>query len=99
MHENQIFVVNVAALRDRDPRVGEIIAFSFPPKPDVDYIKRVVAASGSTIEMRGGTVFLDGKLVRAIPAGRANLRGSERHFRTPNDPRGAVFRARGQSRQ
>ena len=60
IHESDVFVVNVAALRDRDPRVGEIIVFKSPPQPEVHFIKRVVAVGGSTIEIRAGTVLLDG---------------------------------------
>ena len=56
-----IFAVNVATLRARDPRIGEIIIFKYPPNPDVAYIKRVVATGGSAVELRAGYLFVDGK--------------------------------------
>jgi len=63
MHRGQLFIVNVAELRARDPRAGEIIAFRFPMDPGVKYIKRVVATGGSTVEMRAGALYVDGKRV------------------------------------
>jgi signal peptidase I len=60
IHEGDTFLVNVATLRTRDPAVGEIIVFQFPPRPEVLYVKRVVATGGTTIEMRKGVIWLDG---------------------------------------
>jgi signal peptidase I len=80
------FLVNVAALRKRDPGVGEIIVFRYPPSPDVLYLKRVVATGGMTIEMRGGEVWLDGKrleepwLPRELASG-ADIDGHHIEFR------------------
>lgn len=59
--EGTIFLANLAALRNRDPRVGEIIVFRYPPRPEVMYVKRVVATGGMTLEMRKGVIYLDGK--------------------------------------
>lgn len=61
IRHDSVFLVNVAALRERDPEVGEIIVFRFPPSPEVLYLKRVIATGGMTIEMRAGEVWLDGK--------------------------------------
>ena len=61
IREGDTFVVNSAALSDRDPEVGEIVVFKFPPNPGIHYIMRVVATGGSTIEMRAGVVWLDGR--------------------------------------
>jgi signal peptidase I len=60
VHEGAWFLANVTTLRDRDPRVGEIIVFRYPLDPDVMYLKRVVATGGMTIEMRKGVIYLDG---------------------------------------
>jgi signal peptidase I len=61
LHLNSYFLVSSLKLAARDPRIGEIVAFRFPPNPDVHYIKRVIATGGSLVEMRGGRVYLDGK--------------------------------------
>jgi signal peptidase I len=40
---------------------GDIVIFPFPGDPSVDYIKRVVAKGGETVEVRGRQVLIDGK--------------------------------------
>jgi signal peptidase I len=47
----------------RKPRRGEVIVFMQPCEPDRDYIKRVVATEGQTIEVRCNVVYVDGKPV------------------------------------
>jgi signal peptidase I len=59
--EGDIFLASAFSLRNRDPRVGEIVVFRWPVKPDVMFVQRVIAVGGMTIEMRHGVVFLDGK--------------------------------------
>lgn len=59
--QGAIFVVDTHALGHRDPRPGEMVAFLYPPKPSVVYSKRVIAVGGSTIEIRGQRVYVDGK--------------------------------------
>ena len=40
---------------------GDIIAFQFPCNPSRDYIKRVVAVGGDTVEVRCSVVYVNGK--------------------------------------
>ena len=47
----------------RKPQRGEIIVFIQPCTPDRDYIKRVVATEGQSIEVRCNVVYVDGKPV------------------------------------
>lgn len=61
IHSGQVFLANAATLRNRDPEVGEIIVFEYPRDRTRTFIARVVAAGGSTFEMRGGVVHLDGE--------------------------------------
>lgn len=44
------------------PKRGDVIVFRYPKDPSRDFIKRVIAASGETVEIRGGRVYVDGKL-------------------------------------
>ena len=44
----------------REPRPGDIIVFRFPGEKD-DYIKRCVAVSGQTLEVRNGVIYRDGQ--------------------------------------
>jgi signal peptidase I len=52
--------IDVANLRNRDPRVGEIVVFRWPVDPSVHFVKRVIATGGSTFEMHNGLVSLEG---------------------------------------
>lgn len=45
-----------------EPERGDIIVFKFPEDPDKDFIKRVVAVAGDTVEMRDKRVFVNGEL-------------------------------------
>ncbi len=42
------------------PKRGEVIVFHFPRDPKKDFVKRVVGLPGESVEMRGGTVYIDG---------------------------------------
>jgi len=64
IHEGDNFVASAWPLATRDPQAGEIIVFRYPPRPEITYVKRVVATGGSTIEMHGGVVSVDGKILR-----------------------------------
>jgi signal peptidase I len=43
----------------RGPKRGEVIVFMQPCEPDRDYIKRVVATAGQTVEVRCNEVYVD----------------------------------------
>ena len=49
--------------RLRDPQRGDVIVFIFPEDRTKDFIKRVVAVGGDTIEVRNKQVILNGKRV------------------------------------
>ena len=53
----------------RAPKRGEVIVFMQPCTPDRDYIKRVVAVAGDTVEVRCSVVYVNGKAVpnRLVP--------------------------------
>ena len=43
----------------RGPKRGEVIVFMQPCEPERDYIKRVVATAGQTVEVRCNVVYID----------------------------------------
>src|SRR6185369_8965501 len=47
----------------RGPRRGELIVFIYPCDPDRDYIKRVVALAGDSVEVRCNIVYVNGVAV------------------------------------
>ena len=46
-----------------EPSRGDIIVFRFPRDPSRDFIKRVIAVPGDTVEIRQGRVFVNGQFV------------------------------------
>jgi signal peptidase I len=47
----------------RKPQRGEVIVFIQPCTPDRDYIKRVIATEGESVEVRCNVVYVDGKAI------------------------------------
>ena len=47
----------------REPRAGDVVVFIYPKERDKDFIKRIVAVAGQTVESRGNTLLIDGKKV------------------------------------
>jgi signal peptidase I len=47
----------------RKPRRGEVIVFIYPREPDKDFIKRIVAVEGDTVEVRDHQVIVNGEPV------------------------------------
>jgi signal peptidase I len=45
----------------RKPKRGEVIVFMQPCEPERDYIKRVVATEGQSVEVRCNVVYVDGQ--------------------------------------
>lgn len=46
----------------REPKPGDVIIFKFPLNPKQNYIKRLIAVEGQTVEIRKKQVYVDGKL-------------------------------------
>ena len=57
-------VVNKFIYRFRPPRPGEIIVLRPPTDPRRNYIKRVVAVAGQTVQIESGHVYIDGRMLR-----------------------------------
>jgi signal peptidase I len=43
------------------PYRGDVIVFIYPKNPKKDFIKRLVALEGETVEIRNGTIYIDDK--------------------------------------
>lgn len=56
----------------QDPDAGDIVVFESPEDPSLDLIKRCIAVSGQTVEIKDGEVFVDGK-----PEGKRTLLGEK----------------------
>jgi len=50
-----------ALLPVRDIRRGDIVVFKYPNEPERDFIKRVIALPGETLELRAKKVYVNGR--------------------------------------
>ncbi len=64
LYEGERVLVNKLAYRLREPRSGEVVVFAEPGGKNRSLVKRVVGISGQKLEVRSGSVFLDGEMVR-----------------------------------
>ncbi|WP_343564798.1 signal peptidase I [Kiloniella sp. b19] len=47
-----------------EPERGDVVVFRLPSDPTVDYIKRVVALPGETVQVRAGVLYINGEPVK-----------------------------------
>lgn len=58
---NDRLIVNMLLYRFSPPKRGDIIVFRYPVDPSRDFIKRVVALEGETVEVKQGYLFVNGR--------------------------------------
>ena len=64
---NDRILANKLAYKTADPERGDLIVFLNPENRRINYIKRVVAVAGDTVEIKGGQLYVnDQKLQRKI---------------------------------
>lgn len=55
------FIANKIAYKSTDPKRGDLIIFVNPEDRRINYIKRVVAVAGETVEIRNGELYVNDK--------------------------------------
>jgi signal peptidase I len=56
-----------------EPARGDIIVFKLPRDPRMDYIKRLIGLPGDTVQVRHGTVFINGQPIPQQRTGTASI--------------------------
>jgi signal peptidase I len=67
MLEGDYIFVNKLAYQFGSPKIGDIIIFQSPLNPTKDYIKRVIALPGETVEVIDKIVYVDNRLAEIYP--------------------------------
>ena len=62
LENQQRRIVNRFIYHLRAPEKGEILIFKYPKDQSRDFIKRVIAVPGDTIEIKDGNVFVNDEL-------------------------------------
>ncbi|MDP3310096.1 MAG: signal peptidase I, partial [Polaromonas sp.] len=60
-------VINTKILDNNSPQRGDVMVFHYPPKPSLDYIKRVVGVPGDEVAYLNKNLTVNGKPVPKVP--------------------------------
>ncbi|MBQ1509774.1 MAG: signal peptidase I [Selenomonadaceae bacterium] len=63
LQSGERLVVNKFIYRFRPPEKGEVLVFRYPRDPSRDFIKRVIAVPGDSIEIKEGRVYVNDQLL------------------------------------
>ena len=63
LESEERLVVNKFIYRFHPPQKGEILVFQYPRDPSRDFIKRVIATPGDTVEIHEGRVLVNDQLL------------------------------------
>ncbi len=60
-------VINLKVLDNNSPQRGDVMVFRYPPKPSLDYIKRVVGVPGDEVAYLNKKLTINGKALTKTP--------------------------------
>ena len=63
IHDGNLMLVNKVAYHFSEIDYGDVVVFPYPNNPEKDYIKRVIAKEGDTIETIDGLVYVNDEQV------------------------------------
>nr|MBN2278637.1 signal peptidase I [candidate division Zixibacteria bacterium] len=67
LYEGDYIFVNKLAYKFGSPEIGDIIVFKYPLDPTRDYIKRIIALPGQTVEIVDKIIYIDNELAEIFP--------------------------------
>ena len=70
LHEGERLIVNkmiyykIESVSWGHIQRGDVVVFWYPKEPDKSYVKRVIGLPGETVEIRNGTVYVNGEMMQ-----------------------------------
>jgi signal peptidase I len=61
LHSDEYLLVEKITYRIRPPQRGDVVVFRYPRDEQENFIKRIIALPGETVEIRLGHVYINGK--------------------------------------
>ncbi|MCM8781640.1 MAG: signal peptidase I [Candidatus Omnitrophica bacterium] len=61
--EGDRILVNKFIYRFKEPQRGDIVVFKYPEDKKKDFVKRLIARGGETLEIKDGNIYINDKLV------------------------------------
>ena len=61
LHTNEYLLVEKISYRLHEPRRGDVVVFKYPRDEQENFIKRVIAVPGDTVEIDSGRVSINGQ--------------------------------------
>lgn len=61
--DGELLLTEKISYRFGDPQRGDVIVFEAPVGRRVDFIKRIIGLPGETVEVRGSSIFINGKKI------------------------------------
>lgn len=92
--DGELLLTEKVAYRFGDPQRGDVVVFEAPVGRKVDFIKRIIGLPGEKVEVRGGSIFVNGSKVEEnyinVPTqGDKEIKLGENEYFVFGDNRGA----------
>lgn len=85
LHEPERLFVNKIGYRLHAPERGDIVVFAYPRDTSRNFIKRVIALPGETVEIREGRVYVDGAFIEETYVAYPDTHGDYGTITVPRD--------------
>jgi len=95
LEDGERIIVNKFVYRFRPIERGDVVVFWYPRDPSVSFIKRVVGLPGDVVEVRAGTVYVNG---RRLDEGYVDAKFRDDESYNPVDVRRGYFYVLGDHR-
>ncbi len=84
-HNGDYLITEKVSYRLREPKPGEIVVLRNPRDESQDFIKRIIAVPGNTLEIRNGAIYINNQPTKEnyLPVGASTKAGA---FITENTP-------------